>query len=863
MGNNLIRASLLATAAFGMGSTTSAIAQTAAADQSGTGQSVATTTNAPSQRANAARDEGGSGDIIVTARRVEERLQDVPISITVFTQQQLANKNLTDAGQLATYTPSLSSNNNFGGDNTTFAIRGFAQDVGTAPSVGTYFGDVVAPRGGSNGQPIGDNASPGDFFDLQNVQVLKGPQGTLFGRNTTGGAVLFVPQKPTSKFEGYAQAGYGNHDMKRFQGMVNIPINDTFKVRAAFDHMDRNGWLHSTSGIGPKDFNNTNYWAGRVSVVADLTPNLENYLIVSYTRSTNHGGIDKLVAANATQGPFGQLAAAQLARQNADGRFYITENALADAGLMTTQFQIINNTQWHASDSITVRNIASYAELRQGGVNPIFGQRFIVPTTQGTFDTDFQQAKSPPNGYTANEATITEEFRLEGTGSRFNWQAGVYAEFAEPLSTVGSQSPGFAHCTDSSRLQCNDPIRLFIAEEAAEGMGLPAAAGAAFLPVIPSIGNINYTVGKNRFRDLGAYAQGTYNISDKFKVTAGIRYTSDKETIDTRQLIYTLPVPPAIGATGFGCFQPLATYPSCTVNFATKSKKPTWLIDFDYTPTQNILVYAKYARGYRAATIAPNIPIGGTAANPDYDLNYVRPEKVDAYELGLKSSFGGALHATFNVAGFYNKFSDQQLQVGFLPIDPGRYPQTAAPVNAGASTIYGLEAEGAIRPFEGVELNAAYTYLHTRIDKVIPAPSNPAYNTQAAFVVGDSEILSPRHKFTVGANYMLPLDPSAGRLTVGVAVTYRSSELSNYISRANPDPTIARFSTLPSLTLVDLSANWTKVAGSSLDISLFATNVTGKKYYSYVAGLGSSQLGFEVATVGEPRMFGGNVKYHF
>ena len=807
----------------------------------------------------------GTGDIIVTARRSEERLQDVPISITVFNQEQLANKNLVGPVQLATYTPSLSANNNFGGDNTSFAIRGFAQDIGTAPSVGTYFGDVVVPRGGSNGQPIGDNASPGDFFDLQNVQVLKGPQGTLFGRNTTGGAVLFVPQKPVDQLEGYLEGAYGNYDMKRIQGMLNIPLSDTFLVRAAFDHMDRDGWLRNISGIGPSRFNDTNYWSGRVSVVANLTPDLENYLIVSYTHSQNHGGINKLVAANANQGLFGSFAVAQLARQNADGRFYITENPLSTAGLTTEQFQIINNTQWRATDSLTVRNIVSYAELRQKGSNPIFGNRFIVPTSVGTYSIPFAESVSPPKGYSANEATITEEFRLEGTGDRLNWQAGAYFEYAQPLSVVGSQSPGFAACADGngSTFQCNDPLRLFLAEGAAQGMGLPAAAGVGFLPFIPPIGSINFTVGKNRFHDVGVYAQGTYKLTDQFKITGGIRYTWDKETITTQQINFQLVPPPGFGLSGTACFQPLATFPACSTHFELKSNAPTWLIDVDYNPTRDILIYAKYARGYRAATIAPNIPIGGTAAAPDLTLNYIKQEKVDAYEVGLKSSFGGALRGSFNVAGFYNKFSNQQLQVGFLPINPGRFPQTAAPVNAGKSTIYGAEAQASIRPFEGLELNAAYTYLHTRIDQVPTLPSNVAYITVPAFVVGDPEILTPRHKLTAGVNYTLPFDASVGRITIGGAVTYRSSLITNYISRRNPDPTIARFGRLPSLTLIDLNANWTDIAGSPFDLGLFVTNLTKRKYFVYVPGLGSPTLGFEDASVGEPRMFGARLRYHF
>src|SRR5215475_10472905 len=170
-------------------------------------------------------------EIIVTARRMEERLQDVPISITVLNEQALENRNVVNSQDLAAYVPSLSANTNFGTANSSFAIRGFVQDIGTAPSVGVYFADVVAPRGPSNGVSAGDGAGPGQFFDLQNVQVLKGPQGTLFGRNTTGGAVLLVPQKPTSDFDGYVEGSYGNFNMWRIQSVANLPVNDRLRIR--------------------------------------------------------------------------------------------------------------------------------------------------------------------------------------------------------------------------------------------------------------------------------------------------------------------------------------------------------------------------------------------------------------------------------------------------------------------------------------------------------------------------------------------------------------------------------------------------------------------------------------------------------
>jgi iron complex outermembrane receptor protein len=808
------------------------------------------------------------GDIIVTARRTEERLQDVPISISVFNQKQLENRNIVNANDLATYTPSLSANTNFGSDNTTFAIRGFAQDTGTAPSVGTYFGDVVVPRGASNGQPVGDGASAGDFFDLQNVQVLKGPQGTLFGRNTTGGSVVFVPQKPTDTLEGYVQGWLGDYNLRRVQAVINIPLADTFKVRLGVDRMKRDGYLRNISGIGPDRFGNTDYWAARVSVVADLTPDLENYIIASYGDSRNNGQIGKLVAADPTQGGglFGPFAAAQLARQG--NNFYNIENAIPGAGITTKQWQVINTTTWKASDTLTVKNIASYAEIKQSGANPIFGARWPVPTPSGVYDIDFQTSVSPPNMDTAHESTFTDEFRLVGNSERFNWQAGAYLEVVRPLSEVGSQSPGFANCNSvgsfGGDFNCSDPLRSLAAAGAIASpesplYGLPYAVALGY---IPSIANINRTVGETSFHDVGLYAQGTYKLSDQFKVTAGFRYTWDHERINTTQTVYQLAPPPDYGVISSHCSNPLADA-TCTTNFYTKSSAPTWLIDFDYTPSRNILVYAKYARGYRAATIAPTIPEAGTIDDPDTSLNYIRPEKVDAYEVGLKSSFGGALRGTFNIAGFYNKFNNQQLQVGFIPYDPSLYPQNAAPVNAGKSKIYGIEVEASLNPFTGLNLNVGYTYLRTRIDEVLAVPANPAYITQPAFTVGDPEVLSPRNKLSVGATYTLPTPESVGKISIGGLLTYRSSMITNYIDRTNPNPTIAAFSKLPSLTLLNANVNWDGVAGMPVDLGVFITNLTNKKYYTFAAGLGSEQLGFETAAVGEPRMFGVSLKYHF
>jgi iron complex outermembrane receptor protein len=236
-----------------------------------------------------------SNDIIVTARRVEERLQDVPISITVFSQGDIANRNITTATELGAYTPSLTINARFGPDKASFAIRGFSQIDTTSPTVGVYFAEVVALRANA-GTTSGNGAGPGAFFDLQNVQVLKGPQGTLFGRNTTGGAILLTPQRPTDNLEGYVEGSIGNYDLRRVQAVLNVPLADTFKVRLGVDRQKRDGYMRNQSPVGPKDFADSNYISARLSIIADLTPDLENYTLARYSRSDTHGMKLKLIA---------------------------------------------------------------------------------------------------------------------------------------------------------------------------------------------------------------------------------------------------------------------------------------------------------------------------------------------------------------------------------------------------------------------------------------------------------------------------------------------------------------------------------------------------------------------------------------
>ncbi len=809
--------------------------------------------------------------IIVTATRREERLQDVPISITVFNQQQLSNHNVINAEDLAAYTPSLGVNNDFGSQNTSFSIRGFSQDIGTQPTVGVYFADVVAPRGPAQGTAAGDGAGPGDFFDLQNVQVLKGPQGTLFGLNTTGGDVLLVPQKPTDEFGGYVEGSTGNFGMWDTQGVINIPVNDHIRLRFGVDHMTRNGYLTNTSGIGPGHFDDVDYTAVRASADIDVTSNFENYTIATYTYSSTNGDVQKMMACDGTGGnAYGMLLVpvtgicGQLTPPNSPLRslpypdnlgftgryqgsgFYDVAQNDTDPYDKYKQWRVINTTTWHASDNLTIKNIASYAEIKQELSNPLFGVNMSVFGSPLTFLQE-NLLSGIPN---TNELTYTEEFQLQGNqwDNRLIWQAGLYLEGSDPLSPVGYNSPDYVSCSNGAALQCSDPLGYIAGEEL---VGHPV-----------SFGSVNYTVGKTSYSDYAAYAQTTYKLTDEIKLTGGIRYTMDREANTSNQITYTFGGSPVATSGTPECTFTGTALPNCYREILEHSDAPTWLLDVDYTPNDNILAYAKYSRGYRSGLIVQNI-------SSPFDV--VHPERVDAYEVGAKTSFDGPVKGTFDVAGFYNDFTNQQVLIGFepLPGEPGS--PTAAPVNGGTSHIFGAELETTIIPYDGVTLDFAYTYLYAALVRVNQLPSTVGpYAVFGSIFAGDPLELSPRDKLSFTPSYTLPLDDRFGQITLSATFTHTDRQLTNYedgSAPATPAPfgvglPINTLDYLPPTNLLDVNINWKSVAGKPVDLSFFATNVTGEKYYNWIPGIGSGYA-LETAEVGPPCFYGVRLRFHF
>lgn len=838
------------------------------------------------EQAKAQEVPGASADdvIIVTARRVEESLQDVPVSITVFNQDELTKRNVAIATDLATYTPSLSVNQRYGPEKASFAIRGFNQVVDTAPTIGMYFADVVGVRA-QGGTTSGNVVGAGAFTDLENVQVLKGPQGTLFGRNTTGGAILLVPRKPTDEVGGYIEGTYGNYDQIRVGGALNVPLAETFKIRLAVERNKRDGYMKNHADVGPKSFNDIDYSYGRFSMVGDLTPNLENYTVVHYSRSRTNGYASHIDTCNDPTGLTGATllqtlsCQQQLTRQNSRGDGpYDVENNIVDPRTNLEQWQVINTTTWRVSDTITVKNIMSYGEVREklnlaylstnytfpdyqgeGGFNFTTnvssfitnpdGSDYIVPA--GTPYVLFNSDSAGPGTYAAQESTTTEELQIQGRSidDRFNYVLGGYLEFSRPLGFSELINGNYLNCKSVEDLDCTNPL---------------------------TFGSFTHPRTKLSFNNHGIYGQGTFNFTDRFALTVGGRWTFDKISGLNESTKFSFStaagsyIDPRTGKSirrlcndtvTFGPSKVVTNPNECQTRIVNKSDKPTWVVDMTYKMTPDLLFYGKYSRGYRQGGIK-----FASIGFETWD-----PETMDAFELGAKTSFNGPVSGFFNVAAFYNKLKDQQILAQLIPTPEatlaGVSPASAI-INAGKARSYGVEIDSSLKFFDSLRVTAGYAYIDTKVVKVASAEEladrligTPFASANPQVQEGTGFLDTPKHKLTVGAAYMLPLDPEFGDLSVGGLWTYTSKAVTNFSDPAYVNGFPVGFT--PGHSLVNLNVDWQNVGGSPVGMSFFVTNLTKEvvripNQFPYAFSGGAVHSGYVA-----PRMYGLRLRYDF
>lgn len=489
-------------------------------------------------------DAGGLDDVVVTARRREENLQDVPIAVTAFTSETILTKGIVDRTSLADNTPSLFTiNGGYPREFAFFALRGQGPAFGSTPGVVNYFAEVP--------NSINIDGRVGSYYDLASVQVLAGPQGTLFGKNATGGNILFEPMKPQDRFEGYVRAQVGNYKDRRLEGAINVPlVSDTVLLRVAGEIGRRDGY---TIDVGPnfagKDYDNLSYQSFRVGLTLRPVDGVESYTVFRLYDADNNGGGTVLgyvnpVLAGVIAGFAPNLPSltTQFAQQQARGprRVAYDLNQFAE----TKYWQVVNQTSIDLSDSLTLRNIISYSEFRNkygydydASILPLIGQSSrAIPTLA-------------PNYF-------TEELQLQGNlfDGGINFAIGGYLD----------------------RQSWNDPAGI---ENYTQ---FPTGALTPTIPFYQTLRNSSEAVFGQLTADLGKFTPALTGLS----LTAGLRYTWEYSFTST-----TLIAPPAVTGTA-------------------ESDYPSYTVTLDYEATDGVHAYITARNAYKSGGVNGPVPVG-------------------------------------------------------------------------------------------------------------------------------------------------------------------------------------------------------------------------------------------------------------
>lgn len=472
---------------------------------------------APADPASPDRDQATAlGDVVVTARRREENLQDVPLSVTAYSSEALSERRIADRTDLANFTPSLLSiTGGYPKEFAFFALRGQGPAFGATPGVVNYFAEVP--------NVISIDGRTGSYFDLASVQVLAGPQGTLFGKNTTGGNILFEPARPTNAFGGYVQGEIGNYDDRRAEFALNVPIvDDKLLFRIAGERGVREGY---TKDVGPnfngKDYDNLDYASARASLIVRPTDRIELYTIARYYRSDNNGAGTVLTQYNPLAGVAEGLPAllvypglaTAVAEQNARGPRHVAYDI--DQFSKTEYWQIINQASFDLTDTLTLKNIISYSDFEQryaydydATIYALGGQtsRTGLPTQAPTF--------------------FTEELQLQGKAfhEALNFVLGAYYDKQDLSSSQGLIATQF-----------------------------PTTFVLGDLPVRSD------QTGESK----AVFAQGTldlgrFGMPQGLSLTGGYRYTWDKTS--TFQQISVLPAAGGVAKSDYGSYNVTLDY---------------------------------------------------------------------------------------------------------------------------------------------------------------------------------------------------------------------------------------------------------------------------------------------------------------
>ena len=545
-------------------------------------------------------------EILVTAQRRDEDRQDVIASLTALEGQALVDSAIQDVTDLPLYVPGLIISQIAASQISLRGISTQAQSVGGDPGVATYKDDIYLSRPGM---------AYVSFFDTERVEVLRGPQGTLYGRNTTGGVLHIISRKPEEEAGGYLIGQYGRFDKRRFEGAVNIPMSDEFAIRAAGLYHKRNGYLtnlHDGKKVMDADeyaIRLTGQWTGESATA-----------VLQYEHTQTDSVIDPFKAltpglANFAFGGYSPIDEWDEVNQNYP--------LVDDKTLHTLTLRI----DWDLSEQVTLTSITGWRD-------------FDVFELNDLDDTQVELASYYGDMYAK---TVQQEFQLNFTNDRLTLISGAFFwwEEAEQQLDFPFFPPGVLHSQ-------------------------------------PYVDTFSWAV----------FGQGTYSLTDQWRLTVGLRYTDDKKDFTNEH--------------GYIPFFPLA-YQDVTGNYDAVTGR----VALEYDLSDDVLVWASVSRGYKGGGF------NGAGIAPPFDSEYLM-----AYEAGINATFADN-RVEMNLTGFYSDYTDMQVQrivsIGSV-ID-----------NAGEASGGGAELELRALLTDTVSLNLGISVADMKFDSFLSAdPVEPA-----------------------------------------------------------------------------------------------------------------------------------------
>jgi len=752
-----------------------------------------------SQEEEVEKENKGIENTIVVVRKRAENMQETPIAISALTAVQLEERNLTNLMEVGSFVPNVTMNtspsSSGGGNNSQIYIRGIGQSdflFTTDPGVGLYVDGVFYPR------TLGGVL---DLLDLQQVEVLRGPQGTLFGKNTIGGAISLTSKKPMGDGTGYLELAIGDFNRRDLRGSYDFAISDTLAAKFSLTSKNRDGIgnrLEFGTDRVVDDVGDENVLATRLALRWKASENVLVDFSADYTKEREKGVPIVLTYVGAGSltglwnflvgGPTGQLMNDDFIIPNNRYDSYATGENRNDLDA----FGVGMNIDWTVNDNLSVRSITAYREM----------EAFYAG------DADSSPLSYQQTAQEQDQDQFSQEVQLIGSSmdDKLDWVLGAFYfdEFGRDVNAVRLASGLY------------DALEAFPFPLDGSPITAPTAPGGPGNPINPAL-DLDFSIfNEINITSFAIFSQGTYAVSDKVNITAGIRYTNEEKEyyLDHSRINSGVPI----------------ILPTTIVN---DWSSVTPMASIDYKVNEDAMIYGSVTQGFKSGGFNGRPTTVGAVDSFD-------PEEVLSYEFGFKTDLANNT-LRLNGAIFLADYSDMQL--GSISADAtGNLVLRIQ--NAGKAEITGFELEMQAIPIANLDIVASIGYVDFKIKELDPGVVDFNLDTKA--------VKTPEWNASLGVQYTWELEGN-NLLSFRADGSYQDK---TYQDVQNTEMIAADAYTLFSARLVydNFDSGW--------EVALFATNLTDKEY---ITNSFQTLPSFGLANVmfGRPREIGLSFKKTF